>query len=73
MNTCDPDQRARLRHPTGFHLSVASQNHSVLVGDTSAAFHTLVRSCAWKAPDITRRAPRLSAACFAQKEAFLAS
>jgi hypothetical protein len=44
-----------------------------LVGDTSAAFHTLASSCAWKAPDITRRAPRLSAACFVQKEEFLAS
>jgi hypothetical protein len=27
MNVCDPDQPTRLRHPTGFDLSVASQNH----------------------------------------------
>jgi hypothetical protein len=24
MNMCDPDQRTRLRHPTGFDLSVTS-------------------------------------------------
>jgi hypothetical protein len=44
----------------------------VLIGDTSAAFHTLAGDCTSNA-DVTRRAPRLSEACFVQKEEFLAS
>jgi len=72
MNICDPDQRAP--SPSNrFSPERCQAKSSALVGDTSAAFHTLVGSCAWKAPDITRRAPRLSAACFVQKEEFLAS
>src|ERR1700730_3058874 len=56
MNMCDPDQSARLRHPTGFDLS-----------DTSAA------AIAPGSRTTSRGAPRLSAACFVQKEKFLAS
>jgi hypothetical protein len=44
----------------------------VLIGDTSAAFHTLAGDCTSKASDIAPRPPRLSAACV-QKEEFLAS
>jgi hypothetical protein len=44
----------------------------VLIGDTSAAVHTLAGDCTSKASDIAPRPPRLSAACFVQKEEFLA-
>jgi hypothetical protein len=60
MNMCDPDQRC-------------TRESSVLIGGTSAAFRTPARDCTSKASDITRRSPRLSAACFVHKEEFLAS
>jgi hypothetical protein len=71
MNMCDPDQPTRFAIP-GFDPRVVGRESSVLIGDTSAAVHTLAGDCTSKASDIAPRPPRLSAACFVQKEEFLA-